>query len=91
MKFYTYLNTTLQAPDNIDLADFPMLTLADEVGWSWYLSQVKQNMEARIFPEHENDDNMGFIHAKYYPREYQMIDRVGAEPHHRVAPSVYNK
>ena len=79
-RYFTYLNSTLSAPDHINLADFPMLTPDDEVGWAWYLSQVKTNMLTRPLQTEEidTDDNIQkFWHAKFYGKAYMAIDRIG--------------
>ena len=66
---------TLQTPDILDDIMEGELeeNIIEEVGWSWYLSCVKQNMKVEF--EHQPHESR-FVHAKYYGKKYMEMDRI---------------
>jgi len=91
MRFFIHQSgATLQTPDKLD--DIFECELAEgiieEVGWSWYISSVKQNQEARDrkFAEPRNPERWEvYYHAKHYGKKYMEMDRISTQPRHMAA------
>lgn len=93
MRFFIHRSgATLQTPDKLDdIFQYELeCGIIEECAWTWYISTVKQNKEAaeRRFGNAKNPDLWEvYIHAKYYPKEYQMEDRI-SEKHNKKYASV---
>lgn len=94
MRFFLHkYGATLQTPDKLDdIIDGELEEgIIWEVSWSKYLSYVKRNQELRDmkFGRVLNPDRWEvFIHAKYYPKEYQMEDRISEKHNKKYAATV---